>query len=345
MDIDQAFVKNQEDYSARALSPEATKPHCAVVSTEMGGQRLDWILARLFPEHSRSRLQAWVREGRVCVDGQPVYAVRQALWGGETLSLAHDEAPSPQGGVAVPQALPLEVVFEDDSIIVINKPVGLVVHPGAGNADHTLQNGLLHHFPDLQALPRAGLVHRLDKDTSGLLVVARTLLAHTALVRQLQARTVGRDYSAVVHGTVLGTMRIDAPIDRHPSARTRMSVRETGRQAITHCRALEPLGRATLVECRLETGRTHQIRVHMAHLGHPLVGDPVYGKARSGQPLLDAFGRQALHARKLVLDHPETGQTLCFESPWPHDFAQLVAALRALGQPTQHTPPLQEHTA
>jgi 23S rRNA pseudouridine1911/1915/1917 synthase len=308
----------------------------------MGGQRLDWVLARLFPEHSRSRLQAWVRDGRVCIDGERCQEVRKSLWGGEVLTLHHEADETDLDAPVLPQAIPLSVVFEDPALIVIDKPAGLVVHPGAGNADHTLQNGLLHRFPELEHVPRAGLVHRLDKDTSGLLVVAHHLEAHTALVRQLQARTVRRVYVALVHGDFARTVCVQAPIDRHPTQRTRMAVHHTGREAITHCRPLHRFGFATLVECRLETGRTHQIRVHMAHIGHPLVGDPVYGKRRSGHAVLDAFERQALHAWQLALHHPETGTLLPFERPLPADFSALLALL---GQPNALKPTsFQEHT-
>jgi len=222
----------------------------------------------------------------------------------------------------------LTIVYEDEALLVIDKPAGLVVHPGSGNWSGTMMNALLHHAPDLAQVPRAGIVHRLDKDTSGLLVVARTLAAQTDLVRQLQARSVKRQYLALVHGVLTGEGSVDAPIGRHPVQRTRMAVVRGGREARTHYLPREGFPGATLVECRLETGRTHQIRVHMASINHPLVGDPVYGRRRCGIPVLDAFPRQALHAWRLALVHPDLGRELAWESPLPADFAELLQTLR-----------------
>ncbi|AUN95156.1 23S rRNA pseudouridine(1911/1915/1917) synthase RluD [Pseudazoarcus pumilus] len=291
----------------------------------MGGQRVDRVLAQLFPEHSRTRLQAWLRDGYVLVDG----AAREAkhkLRGGEHLSVVEPEAEPL--GAELPEDIPLAVLFEDAHILVLDKPPGLVVHPGSGNRSGTLLNALLHHAPQLETVPRAGIVHRLDKETSGLMVVAKTLAAQTALVRQLQARDVGRHYLALVHGALAGPGSVDAPVGRHPTHRTKMAVIEGGREARTHYVVRERLRAATLVECRLETGRTHQIRVHMASIGHPLVGDPVYGRRRSGDALRDAFARQALHAFRLALVHPASGEPMQWEVGLPADFAHLLDALR-----------------
>jgi 23S rRNA pseudouridine1911/1915/1917 synthase len=288
--------------------------------------RLDQALARLFPQYSCSRLQAWLREGRILVDGH-VADTRRKVYGGERLEM--DIAPEPSGAMeeAVAEDIALSIVFEDEALLVLDKPAGLVVHPGNGNRNGTLMNALLHHTPALASVPRAGIVHRLDKDTSGLLAVAKTLAAQTSLVRQLQARTVRRRYLALVHGTLARGGEVDAPIGRHPVQRTKMAVAGGGRAALTRYRVLENLDAATLVECRLETGRTHQIRVHMAHLGHPLVGDPVYGLRRAVGPLLAGFGRQALHAFNLGLLHPSNNEAMHWFSPLPEDFFSLLAAL------------------
>lgn len=289
------------------------------------GLRLDAALAKLLPEHSRSRLQAWLKDGTITLDGAPADAKRK-VYGGERIRLAVLPAPTFS---AAAEDIPLPVVFEDDALIVIDKPAGLVVHPGNGNEAGTLMNALLHHAPELAAVPRAGIVHRLDKDTSGLLVVARTLAAQTDLVRQLQARSVKRHYLALVHGKVGVGGTVDAPLGRHPVQRVKMAVvKQGGKEARTHFMARENFAQCTLVECKLETGRTHQIRVHMASIGHPLVGDPVYGKARCGDATLDVFPRQALHAWRLALIHPESGAALAWESPLPADFAGLLETLR-----------------
>lgn len=292
---------------------------------ECAGLRLDAALARLFPEHSRSRLQGWLKDGAILLDGS-VADVKRKVWGGETIRLAVPPAPTLEDAA---EDIPLPIVFEDAALIVIDKPVGLVVHPGNGNASGTLMNALLHHAPELAGVPRAGIVHRLDKNTSGLMVVAKTLPAQTELVRQLQARTVKRQYLALVHGKVGVGGTVDAPLGRHPVQRTKMAVlKQGGREARTHYTVRERFNRCTLVECRLETGRTHQIRVHMASIGHPLVGDPAYGKSKSGDPWLDAFPRQALHAFRLALIHPDSGVEMAWESPLPTDFAALLEALR-----------------
>ncbi|WP_417071239.1 23S rRNA pseudouridine(1911/1915/1917) synthase RluD [Niveibacterium terrae] len=292
------------------------------VPLEHGGLRLDQSLAQLFPEHSRNRLQTWIREGRVSVDEKLVDDPKRKLHGGEKLAVELVEAPSDRAEEA--EDIPLTILYEDMDIIVIDKPAGLVVHPGSGNWSGTLLNALLHHCPSSAALPRAGIVHRLDKDTSGLLVVAKNEVAQTDLVRQLQARTVKRQYYALARGSLRQGMLVDAPIGRHPTQRIKMAVHSGGREARTQVRVCERFERCTLVECSLETGRTHQIRVHMAHLGHPLVGDAVYGGNR-GEPV---FHRQALHAWRLGLIHPRTGEAMHWESALPEDFAALLAGLR-----------------
>ncbi|MBT0963649.1 23S rRNA pseudouridine(1911/1915/1917) synthase RluD [Denitromonas sp. IR12] len=286
--------------------------------------RIDQVLAQLLPDQSRNRLQSWVREGRVLVDDRevpPKFRVR----GGEGLLI--DVPPPPEAVADAPEAIDLTVVFEDASLIVINKPAGLVVHPGSGNWQGTLLNALLFHCPALSRVPRAGIVHRLDKDTSGLLVVAKTLAAQTDLVRQLQARSVHRVYLALAHGAIAAGGTVDAPIGRHPTQRTRMAVVGQGRDAVTHYTVVSRFADCTLVRCRLETGRTHQIRVHMAHIGHPLVGDPVYGKRRCLDPILQAFPRQALHATQLGLIHPVSGEAMSWEAPMPDDMQTLIASL------------------
>ncbi|MDR3323824.1 MAG: 23S rRNA pseudouridine(1911/1915/1917) synthase RluD, partial [Zoogloeaceae bacterium] len=278
------------------------------------GQRLDLALARLLPQHSRSRLQGWIRAGRLSLDGLPETDVRKKLRGGEHLTLS--TLPEPEIQAQTPEDIPLDLVYQDETLLILNKPAGLVTHPGSGNWSGTLLNALLHHAPNLANIPRAGIVHRLDKDTSGLLVVARTLVAQTDLVRQLQARSVKREYLALAVGTVTGDGRVDAPIGRHPTQRVKMAVMQNGKPATTHYHVLRRYPGATFLACRLETGRTHQIRVHMAHLGHPLLGDPVYGRAVAGLP---EFPRQALHAARLGLIHPESGVAMHWEAPLPED--------------------------
>lgn len=295
----------------------------AVVPPEHAGQRLDQSLARLFPDFSRSRLQAWLAAGRIIVDGARAESARKVR-GGEVLMLA--AAPDPREVSFVAEPIPLSIVYEDEALIVIDKPAGLVVHPGSGNWSGTLLNGLLAQWPALAGVPRAGIVHRLDKDTTGLLVVARTLAAQTDLVRQLQARTVRREYLALVAGRVDRGGVVDAPIGRHPRERTMMAVVATGKPAITHYEVLERFASCTLLRCRLETGRTHQIRVHLTSIGHPLVGDPVYG-SRGRVAHAMAFGRQALHAERLGLRHPVSGAAVNWTSPLPADMAALLAGL------------------
>ncbi|HEX6996749.1 MAG TPA: 23S rRNA pseudouridine(1911/1915/1917) synthase RluD [Gammaproteobacteria bacterium] len=304
----------------------------AVVPAELAGARLDQAAAALLPEFSRSRLKAWIDDGRLTLDGRKAEG-KERLKGGEEIAL--DAALEPAVEVA-PEPIALRVVYRDDAILVIDKPAGLVVHPGAGNAGGTLQNALLHLEPELAALPRAGLVHRLDKDTSGLLVVARTAAGQKALVAALERHEVRRHYRAVCQGVLSGGGLVDAPIGRHRRDRTKMTVSEQGRPARTRYRVLERFRAHTYVEVELETGRTHQIRVHMAHIRAPLVGDPVYGGRPRFPPqptpalrhLLETFRRQALHAARLALQHPVTGEALAFESPLPPDFEELLEVLR-----------------
>ncbi len=305
----------------------------AEIPFDMAGKRLDQVLAQLFSDYSRSRLTQWLADGCITVDGRNQLKPREKVVGGElvTVSAALEEEV-----VFEPEAIPLSIEYEDADIIVINKPADFVVHPGAGNREGTLLNALLHHAPELANIPRAGIVHRLDKDTTGLMVVAKTLAAQTDLVAQLQARSVTREYEAVAIGTMTAGGSVDEPIGRHPTQRTLMAVNPFGRPSVTHYRVAEKFRAHTFLRLRLETGRTHQIRVHMAHLKHPLVGDPGYG----GRPRLPAqatpelievlrgFGRQALHARRLELVHPSSGERMGWEVDTPDDMQQLLAALR-----------------
>jgi 23S rRNA pseudouridine1911/1915/1917 synthase len=309
------------------------RTHRLELSADHAGLRLDQALARALPQYSRARLQGWIAEGAVQVDGRPPRA-RDVVKGGEQVSIEARIEPETQ---VAPEKLPLNVVFKDRALFVIDKPAGLVVHPGAGNSSRTLQNALLALDPGLAVVPRSGIVHRLDKDTSGLLVVARTLESHTKLVAALAEREVKREYVAICGGVMTAGGTIDQPIGRHRSIRTRMSVRSGGREAITHYRVGARFRSHTLVHVQLETGRTHQIRVHMAHIDHPIVGDPVYG-GRKRTPrgasaalisALNAFQRQALHAARLELEHPVDGRLVSWESPVPRDMTELVAALEA----------------
>ncbi len=318
------FPMSRANYSRPAPAISAASPLELTVPAALAGLRFDQALARLVPQHSRSRLADWIDAGKVTLDGS-VVAGKRRLAGGERIVVAAGDDAAALADA--PQAIALAVVHEDAAVIVVNKPPGLVVHPGSGNRDGTLLNALLHHAPGLAGLARAGIVHRLDKDTSGLLVVARTPAAHTDLVRQLAARTVKREYLAVVRGDLARAAMIDAPIGRHPTARTTMAVVAGGRPARTHVTPLERFGAATLVRCALETGRTHQIRVHLAAIGHALVGDPTYG-GRRGAAGLPAFGRQALHAARLAFAHPVTRRPRQFEAPTPDDLDALIASLR-----------------
>ncbi len=305
------------------------------IPKNLAGLRLDQALPKLLPDYSRSRLQGWIKEELVHVDGQPATA-KQKVWGGERVQVTPQSAP--EESAFKPEDIDLSIVYEDGHILVINKPAGMVVHPAAGNWEGTLLNALLHHCPQLKDLPRAGIVHRLDKDTSGLLVVAKTIAAQTSLVRQLQARTVKREYRAIVWGQVWQNGTVDTQIGRHPHARTKMAVtRVGGKPAITHYEVLERFAVHTYLRCRLETGRTHQIRVHMQHIGAPMVGDPVYGLrgivpnqaiTPTLREALKGFKRQALHAVRLGLIHPATGEAMEWQAELPADMKSLLEAMR-----------------
>jgi 23S rRNA pseudouridine1911/1915/1917 synthase len=307
------------------------RTHELTLPDALAGLRLDQALAKALPQYSRARLKSWIDLGAVWVEGRPSRG-RDKVFGGERVLI---EARLEAHGTAAPEAIPIDVVFEDASLLVINKPAGLVVHPGAGNPSHTLQNALLALDSRLAGVPRAGLVHRLDRDTSGLLVVARTIEAHARLVAALAAREIERRYLAVCFGVMTGGRSVAEPIGRHRAVRTRMAVRSDGRPAVTHLRVVRRFRAATLVQAQLETGRTHQIRVHLAHIGYPILGDPLYGGRRrippgSGPALLEALAsmrRQALHAAQLRLAHPRTGRELHWEAPLPPDMAALIAAL------------------
>jgi len=330
-------IKNKdasEDYSVKPpLLVHSTSAHTLIdltIPADCAGLRLDQALAKLLPNWSRSRLQAWIAENRVMLDGQAT-TVKQKVWGNEHVQISPQDAVAESMHTA--EDISLNIIDEDDVLIIINKPVGLVTHPGNGNWQGTLLNALLHHAPQLGNVPRAGIVHRLDKNTSGLLVVAKTIEAQTSLVRQLQQRTVKRDYLALVLGEITQAGSIDAPVGRHPIHRTKMAVTTNGKSARTHYQAIENFEGCTLLQCSLETGRTHQIRVHMSSIGYPLVGDPVYGgkpkntQQTIGQILIN-FPRQALHAEKLALTHPQTQQTLTWEVGVPDDINHLLQALR-----------------
>ncbi|MEX1670366.1 23S rRNA pseudouridine(1911/1915/1917) synthase RluD [Zhongshania guokunii] len=303
-----------------------------IVPAGFNGDRFDQVAAQLFPEYSRSRLQTWIKSGELTVNGE-IQRTRDKVYEDDKLNL-HAELQSEVRWEA--EKIELDIVFEDEHVLVINKPAGLVVHPGAGNPDGTLLNALLNHFPDIATVPRAGIVHRLDRDTTGLMIAAKTLEAHTSLVAQLQAREVHREYDAVVFGTMTGGGTVEEPMGRHPRQRTKMAVSQIGgKEAITHYRVTRRYLNHTHIRCFLETGRTHQIRVHMAHIKYPLIGDPLY----AGRPRLPkgasevlitqlrGFGRQALHARRLELEHPISGDTMSWEVPLPEDMKALLAVL------------------
>lgn len=309
------------------------QPLQAGIPPGMAGRRLDQAVASLFPDYSRSRLQSWIKAGRVTLNGQPARQ-RDKVSAGDRVEL---RALREKQVECRPQDIPLHIVFEDEHLMVIDKPAGLVVHPAAGNPDGTLQNGLLFYDASLAELPRAGIVHRLDKDTTGLMVVAKTQLAYQRLVAALAAREVKREYRALVTGHLNVGATIDEPIGRHPTQRTRMAVNPLGKRAVTHYRVLERFRAHTLLKVVLETGRTHQIRVHMAHIRHPIFGDPAYGGRLQLPPranetlkaLMRDFGRQALHARRLGLVHPVSGHAMQWEAPLPLDMTELLEALRA----------------
>jgi 23S rRNA pseudouridine1911/1915/1917 synthase len=311
--------------------PPKFQTHRVEFSPDLAGKRLDQALARSLPQYSRSRIQRWIEEGAVLVNGLPVKA-RDLVVGGEAATV---EARLPEETGIKAEKLPLDIVHQDATIIVLNKPPGVVVHPGAGNPGKTLQNALLAYDPRLKRVPRAGLVHRIDKDTSGLLVVARTLEAQTALVAELAEHEVGREYLAICTGAMTGGGTVDKPIDRHRSHRLKFAVRSDGRHAVTHYRIEKRFRQHTLVRVHLETGRTHQIRVHMEHIGYPIVGDPLYagrkrfpkGASPELREALEKFPRQALHAARLTLTHPRSGERVSFEAPLPEDMQRLLEML------------------
>ena len=302
-----------------------------VIPEEMSGKRLDQALAKLLPEHSRARLQGWIRDGYVLID-KKIMRPRDKIQGGEQVEI---QAEIEVQVSASPENIPLEIIFEDEYLIIINKPAGLIVHPGAGNPQHTLMNALLHHDQKLDQIPRAGIVHRLDKDTSGLLVIARTPQSHTSLVKQLQTRDMHREYVTIVSGVMTAGGTIDQPIGRHPKHRTRMAIVKNGRTAITHYRIIRKYRHHTQLQVNLETGRTHQIRVHMTWYHHPIIGDPVYGAKKQLVKGMDsnlanivtAFPRQALHARAIQLLHPHSDELMTWEAPIPEDITELIDSL------------------
>jgi 23S rRNA pseudouridine1911/1915/1917 synthase len=306
-----------------------------IIPADYHGQRVDVVLAQLFPDFSRSQLTTWLKEGAITLDQHPCKP-KEKVYGGERIELRITFTA--KNAELKGEDIPLDIIFEDEHLLVVNKPAGLVVHPGAGNSEHTLVNALLYHAPCLQNLPRAGIVHRLDKDTTGLLIVAKTLIAHTSLVRQMQAREIQRHYLALVHGHVIGGGTIDTFYGRHPRNRLKMAVCTHGRQAITQFTVEKQYHYFTLLNVSLMTGRTHQIRVHMAHLNHPVVGDPLYGgQARVPAGITDDvrqtikhFKRQALHARTLSFAHPHSQTMLTFTAPLPDDFQLLLTSFDQL---------------
>ena len=302
------------------------------VPDHLAGKRLDQIASELFPDYSRSRLQTWINSGALQINGKTMKP-KEKLIGGETLSI---QAVLEADTSWEPQSIDLDIVYEDDAILVINKPAGLVVHPAAGHREGTLLNAIIHHCPGAAALPRAGIVHRIDKETTGLLVIAKTLPAHASLADQMQEKSVFREYEAIACGVMTGGGKVDQPIGRHPTQRKKMAVHHNGKEAVTHYRVIKRYRAHTHVRVQLETGRTHQIRVHLAHVQYPLLGDPAYGGRlrlpkgasevfREG---LRDFNRQALHARKLGLIHPETGEYMEWTSDLPEDFVHMLALLK-----------------
>lgn len=302
------------------------------VPYELAGMRLDQVLAELFSDYSRSKLQTWIKAGRVEINDTVMLSPKVKLDGGEAISL---DAEAEAVIESAPENIPLDIVFEDDSVLIVNKPAGLVVHPAVGNWHGTLLNALLNHDANLETLPRAGIVHRIDKETSGLLMIAKTLQAHNSLTQQLQEREITREYLAVTRGRMTAGGTVYEPIGRHPTDRKRYVVRESGKFAVTHYRVMQRFAHHTVVQLMLETGRTHQIRVHMAHIRYPLLGDPVYGGRFQMTPNcspelekeLRGFKRQALHAAKLGLVHPVTEDYLEWEQPLPEDMVRLIKAL------------------
>ena len=307
------------------------------VPEQLFGKRLDQALAEMFPDYSRSRIKDWILAGQVKVNSVVLDKPREKVQGDESIEI---EVVVEAQERHEAQDIDLNIVYEDEDLLVINKPEGLVVHPGAGNADGTLLNAMLNHSPEVANVPRAGIVHRLDKDTTGLMVIAKTIPAQTHLVEQLQAREISREYEAVVNGTMVAGGMVDKPIGRHPTKRTSMAVRESGKPATTHYRIIKKFRAHTHLRLKLETGRTHQIRVHMSHLRHPLVGDPLYGgrprppKGSSDEfiQVLRSYKRQALHAAQLALFHPISGEWMTWQAPLPDDFVNLLSAMEVDSQ-------------
>jgi 23S rRNA pseudouridine1911/1915/1917 synthase len=318
-------VSHGADYKGQSAVVENRQRN---IPQDFAGKRIDQALAILFPDYSRNRLQKWIRDGHVTIDGKRCSA-KSKIWGGETVLI--EPQADRKDAAHLPEDIPLVLVYEDDAILVIDKPAGLVVHPGSGNWSGTLLNALLQRTPSSASLPRAGIVHRLDKDTSGLMVVAKTLAARTELVRQMQARQVGREYVAIVHGRVSSDGTVEAPIGRHPRDRKRMAIVARGKPATTHYTVVESGAEWAMLTCRLETGRTHQIRVHLSSIGHALIGDPVYKPNRVSHALPEVargLGRQALHARRLQIKHPITRREIWWHSPLPEDLRALLHCMR-----------------
>lgn len=301
------------------------------ITDDLSNERLDAALAKLLPEYSRTLIKDWIDKGQVTLNGAEAKG-KMRVRGGDIVSVIPQEKPEPDWEA---EAIPLNVVYEDGSVLVINKPAGLVVHPGAGNTSSTLLNALLHHAPALKALPRAGILHRLDKETTGLLIIAKTEAALKNLTAQLKSRSLSREYQAIVYGGFISGGKIDAPIDRNPLQRKRMAVVDTGKEAVTHYRIMEKYRGITRLKVKLETGRTHQIRVHMAHIRHPIVGDPVYGRMQRIKGMSDElkncirqFKRQALHAFEIGFEHPDTKEWMTFTADLPEDMQHLIEVLR-----------------
>ena len=311
---------------------QQTIKHQAIIPEKSAGLRLDQALATLFPQYSRMKLKNWIENKKITLNQNSNWRPRDKVSGGEQISINAELEVQTQ---SEPEPIKLDIVYEDHDLIIVNKPVGMVVHPGTGNASGTLLNALLYHCPQLQEIPRAGIIHRLDKDTSGLLVIAKTIVAHTKLVRQLQKRKIQREYEAIVRGVLTGGGTIEQPIGRHPKKRIRMAVTEKGKSAVTHYRIIERFHGYTHIQVQLETGRTHQIRVHMAYIHHPIVGDPTYSGRKqlpknASPKLIEAlkvFNHQALHAKKLGLKHPTSKEWMSWEVDVPKDFKTLLALL------------------
>lgn len=320
-------------HNSGMVPPMTTIELSAQVTEQQIGLRLDQACAQLFPDYSRSQIQSWIKAGDVSIDQKVCKKPREKVQHEQTIHIATTLVAQDNWAA---QEIPLNIVHADDSLIIINKPIGLVVHPGAGNPDKTLVNALIHHYPELAELPRAGIIHRLDKNTSGLLVIARNLKAHHALTKELQAREVHREYLALVYGEMISGGTINEPIGRDANHRIKMSITHGGREAITHYRIEERFSRYTLLRVQLDTGRTHQIRVHLTHINYPIVGDKIYGKRQNISPkitpelqsALKKFHHQALHATKLGLTHPDTQEPMSWEVPPPNDMQELITLMR-----------------